>query len=257
MFVKEELINKIRDIFDLNMYEAKAWLALLSKGIASAGEVAEISGIPRSRTYDVLENLEKKGFALVKLGKPVRYIGVKPEVIIEKLKNNVQKEAREKIEYISRIKETEEFEKLKALYEQNENFHKEASASILRGKLNISNQLRDFLESATKEVLICTSLLDIYPRLSSFKTIVDTLKKRGIKIKIAMSGEEDKIKEVSEKIGIKIKKIDINAKFFIVDKKEALFYISPYEEREQIALWLNSPFFIQSIAFLFDKVIKS
>jgi sugar-specific transcriptional regulator TrmB len=50
---------------------------LLSKGIASAGEIAEISGVPRSRAYDVLEGLEKRGFALERLGKPVKYIGVK------------------------------------------------------------------------------------------------------------------------------------------------------------------------------------
>ena len=65
--MKQELINKIRDYFDLNVYETKVWLALLGKGIASAGEVAGISKVPRSRTYDVLETLEKKGFAIVKL----------------------------------------------------------------------------------------------------------------------------------------------------------------------------------------------
>mgnify|MGYP001575302746 FL=1 len=84
MLVKTELVSKIKDYFDLNIYETKVWLALLGKGIASAGEVAEISRVPRSRTYDVLESLEKKGFAIVKLGKPVKYIGVKPKLILEK-----------------------------------------------------------------------------------------------------------------------------------------------------------------------------
>ena len=87
MLIKQDLINKIRDYFSLNIYETKVWLALLRKGIASAGEVASISGVPRSRTYDVLENLEKKGFAIVKLEKPVKYIGVKPQIILEKIKN--------------------------------------------------------------------------------------------------------------------------------------------------------------------------
>ena len=67
MLVKQELINKIKDYFDLNVYETKIWLALLGKGVASAGEIATISGVPRSRTYDVLESLEKKGFSIVKL----------------------------------------------------------------------------------------------------------------------------------------------------------------------------------------------
>ena len=86
MIVKQELVKKIKDYFDLNVYETKVWLALISKGVASAGEVASISGVPRSRAYDVLETLEKRGFALVKIGKPVKYMGVKPKIILEKLK---------------------------------------------------------------------------------------------------------------------------------------------------------------------------
>ena len=103
MLVKQELISKIKDYFDLNIYETKVWLALLGKGIASAGEVAEISGVPRSRAYDVLEGLEKKGFAIMKIGKPVKYLGIKPRMILEKLKNNVRTNAEEKIVTLSGI----------------------------------------------------------------------------------------------------------------------------------------------------------
>ena len=35
MLVKEELIGKIRNYFELNIYETKVWLALLGKGSAS------------------------------------------------------------------------------------------------------------------------------------------------------------------------------------------------------------------------------
>src|SRR3990167_7059100 len=92
MLLKQDLVRKVRDYFSMNIYEAKVWLALLNKGVASAGEIASASGVPRSRTYDVLESLEKRGFAIAKLGKPVKYIGVKPRAIIEKLKNNVRSE---------------------------------------------------------------------------------------------------------------------------------------------------------------------
>jgi len=66
MVLKSELVRKLKGYFDLNIYETKVWLALLSKGISSAGEIAEISGVPRSRTYDVLESLEKRGFVIQK-----------------------------------------------------------------------------------------------------------------------------------------------------------------------------------------------
>jgi sugar-specific transcriptional regulator TrmB len=50
MIIKPELVKKIKDYFGLNIYETKVWMALLGKGIASAGEMAEQSGVPRSRT---------------------------------------------------------------------------------------------------------------------------------------------------------------------------------------------------------------
>ena len=102
MIIKQELIKQIKEHFNLNIYETKVWLALIGRGVASAGEIAEISGVPRSRTYDVLESLEKQGFAIMKLGKPVKYIAVKPNVIIEKLKSNAIRNADEKIKTIKK-----------------------------------------------------------------------------------------------------------------------------------------------------------
>jgi len=116
MMLNQELVKKIKDYFGLNIYETKVWLALISKGIASAGEIAEISGVPRSRTYDVLESLEKREFAIVKLGKPVKYMGVKPKIILEKLKNNTLRNAEERVKILSKIKDTEEFTQLEELY---------------------------------------------------------------------------------------------------------------------------------------------
>src|SRR3989344_8869753 len=97
MIIKQELVKRIKEYFNLNIYETKVWLALLSKGVASAGEIAEMSGVPRSRTYDVLESLEKNGFAMQKIGKPVKYFAVKPIAVIEKLKKNTQEEMNDKI----------------------------------------------------------------------------------------------------------------------------------------------------------------
>src|SRR4030042_38870 len=91
MILSQELINRIKDHFDLNLYETKVWLALLSKGVASVGEVAALSRVPRSRTYDVLESLEKKGFAIIRMGKPVKYLGGKPQIILERNNQECQK----------------------------------------------------------------------------------------------------------------------------------------------------------------------
>src|SRR3989338_3185272 len=53
MIVKDEFIKKLRAAFDLNIYEVKIWTALLSKGVAAAGELSDMSNVPRSRSYYV------------------------------------------------------------------------------------------------------------------------------------------------------------------------------------------------------------
>ena len=256
MLVKQEMINKIKDYFDLNVYETKVWLALIGKGSASAGEIAEISGVPRSRTYDVLETLEKKGFAIVKLGKPVKYLGVKPRMILEKLRNNVRTEADERIQGLSNIKDTEEFAQLEELYKGGiEPIKREDISAAIKGKSNISNYLREIIREAKKDVLICTNVKDILSKAKLFQQTFDVLKKANIKIKLCLSGEETLIKKAETELGIKVKKVDIDAKFFIIDRSEILFYLSKPESKEESAIWLNSGFFSEYFAALFELAL--
>ena len=255
MLVKSDLIAKIRDYFELNIYETKVWLALLGKGSASAGEIASISGVPRSRTYDVLESLEKKGFAIIKLGKPVKYLGVKPRIILEKLKNNVRTDAEERFK--SLLKVTDEFNQLEELYNVGISPVKreDVSASI-RGRSTISNHLKEIIDSAKKEVIICTNLKEMKLKERLFTDTFDLLKKNNIKIKIALSGNPEEIKRFSEEIKIKVKAVEIDAKFFIVDRKEVLFYLKKESDKNDQAIWLNSEFFSEAFAKLFEIAIQ-
>jgi len=254
MLVKQELITRIKDYFDLNIYETKVWLALLEKGVASAGEIAEMSKVPRSRTYDVLENLERKGFAIVKIGKPVKYIGIKPRAILERLKNDIRKNAQEELGYLLKIKDTEEFAKLESIYKEGINPVKREELSLaLKGKSSISGYLKEIIKNAKKEIIICTNAGDIRSKIRLFRHTLSFLENSGIKVRIALSGDETLIKQMQALLGVKIEKIDIDAKFFIIDRKEILFYLSKERSGEDdLAIWLNSEFFAMAFAGLFE-----
>lgn len=261
MLVKQDMLNKIKDYFDLNLYETKVWLALLGKGIASAGQIAQISNVPRSRTYDVLESLEKKGFAIVKLGKPVKYIGVKPQIVIEKLKNNVKKNAQDRIKDLGKVKETEEFDKLLKIYNEGINpVKREDVSAAIKGRSNISNYLKEILQEAEKEVIICTNAKDLVSKIKLFKNTIDKLKEEKIKVSVALSGNPELVKKASEVLDMEIVRTDIEAKFFIVDRREILLYLNKSSEKDtsadDIAIWINSEFFAQSFGELFDKAVS-
>ena len=258
MLIKQDLVKKVRDYFNLNIYETKIWLALLKKGMVTAGEAAAVSGVPRSRTYDVLESLEKRGFAIVKLEKPIKYIGIKPRIILEKLKNNVRKDAEEKIIELSDIKNTDEFSKLESLYKMGmEPIKKEDISVALKGKSNISNHIKEIIRNAEKEVIICTNVEELISKQKLFSQTFEVLEKSGVKIKVALSGNLNLIKQIENKFKIKFKKININAKFFIIDRKEILFYLSKNQSEEDIAIWLNSEFFSKAFASLFERAMKA
>ena len=258
MIIKNELIKKIKGYFDLNIYETKVWLALLSRGISSAGEIAELSSVPRSRTYDVLESLEKRGFVIQKIGKPVKYMAIKPEIVIEKLKNNTMKNAEEKLKTLSNLKDTKEYEELKQLHKTGvEPIKNHELSSSIKGRQNLYAQIRDVMENAEKYVYMITSSYELISKEKMFSDLFKKLKKRKTDIKIIVP-EED-IKRLEKKFNVPIKSKKINARFVIADKNEVIFTIKPHANTHDdfdYGIWINSPYFVNSLSYMFELAWK-
>lgn len=255
MIVKPELVKRIKEHFSLNIYETKVWLALLSRGIASAGEIAELSGVPRSRTYDVLESLEKEGFAIAKLGKPVKYIAVKPTTVVEKLKTTTLKKANDNVKMLANLKETKEYAELEELYDTGiEPIRHDSMSGAIKGKANIFNHIKELLEGAKKEAIICTSVSEVNEKSRIFSSLFNNLTKKKINVKIALSGEESEIKKINNKFKINAQKLNIDSRFFAIDKEQVLFMLSQnVKDEDELGVWINSDFFVNSLAFLFEK----
>ena len=260
MIAKQELIRKLKGYFDLNIYETKVWLALLSKGISSAGEIAEISGVPRSRTYDVLESLEKRGFVIQKLGKPVKYIAVRPEIVIEKLKNNTVKHAEERIKTLVDLKETVEYKELQELHKTGiEPIKNHELSTSIKGRSNLYLQMRAIMESAEKSVYLTSSAYELASKQKMFKDTFTKLKKRKVDIKVMIGDNEEEAKKLTKKLGIEVRSKPINARFVIADNTELIFTIKPTNVHEDFdyGVWINSPFFTSSLSYMFDLAWKS
>ncbi|HEU5100267.1 MAG TPA: helix-turn-helix domain-containing protein [Roseiflexaceae bacterium] len=71
----------------LNKYEAEAYAALLQHGPLTGYELGKRSGVPLSRSYEILERLTVKGLALVQPGDPPRYIGEEPQQFLERTRS--------------------------------------------------------------------------------------------------------------------------------------------------------------------------
>ena len=69
----------------LTTYEARAYVALVTRDSFTAAQVARQANLPRQRIYDVLSTLVEKGLASARPGTVVKYAAVAPDAAIERL----------------------------------------------------------------------------------------------------------------------------------------------------------------------------
>lgn len=74
----------------LNKYEAEAYYTLLMHGALTGYEVGKYSQVPGSRSYEILERLLEKGFALVQPGDPPRYSAQDPHSVFERFRSTME-----------------------------------------------------------------------------------------------------------------------------------------------------------------------
>ena len=262
MIVKEEFLSKLRRFFSLNLYEVKIWTALLSRGVSTAGELSDIANVPRSRSYDVLESLEKKGFVIMKLGKPIKYIAVPPKEVVERVKKNVTEYAKEEIKKLSDLKNTEIVDELSALHTQGVELVEPADLSgSLRGRHNLYNHLELTIRNAEESVTLMTTSQGFLRKVEGLKPTFEKLKKRGVKIRIAAPITKESVSALKELQGIaEVKHTDNKARFCIVDGKEVIFMVLDDTEVHptyDIGIWVNTPFFASALENLFELAWKN
>ncbi|MEM4648125.1 MAG: helix-turn-helix domain-containing protein [Candidatus Pacearchaeota archaeon] len=252
----KEIANRIRAIFGLNEYETKVWLALLFKGVSTIGEIYELSGVPRSRVYDVLESLERKGFVIMKIGKPLKYMAIHPEDVIEKIKLNLINEAKEKIKIFDNIKNTEEYKYLNNLFDkQIKTVNVEDAISIIKGKFNINSLLRSTIQNAKKNIIIVTNADNIHNEAKIIKPFINKLEKEKVNLILAANCNDYLAKKISADLGIKIRKIDIDARLIVID--DNVFIINKENEtKNEYAINIKSNFFSSSIKNLLNSYLN-
>ena len=261
MIVKEEFLSKLRRYFGLNLYEVKIWAALLSRGVSTAGELSDIANVPRSRSYDVLESLEKKGFVIMKVGKPIKYIAVPPKEVVERVKKNLKVESEQAVQKLEDMKKTEVIDELDTLHTQGVELVEPTDLSgSLKGRHNLYNHLELTVRNAEKTVTIMTTSQGLMRKIEGLKPVFEQIKKRGVKVRIAAPLSKDNqpaVKDLGEVA--EIRHTSAKARFVIVDGKEIIFMIMDDAEVHptyDVGIWVNTPFFANALDQLFDLAWK-
>ncbi len=142
-------IRKLMDSLNLTSYESKAYLALVEMGTLTVSRLSEISGIPRSKCYDVLRGLILKGMVSKVSSKPVKYQALPPELAFNNRVSQLSDEISKKIEKAEKTKkQLLNFLKVKGT------LSKEIKILFLENIRSITSAIENDVVKAEKEILI-------------------------------------------------------------------------------------------------------
>jgi sugar-specific transcriptional regulator TrmB len=169
----ESIIESLEK-FGLTRYEAKAYIGMTNLISGKAEEIARASEIPRSKIYNTLKQLDKKGFITITHTRPLEYHVVPPNEIFKNKKDEL-------------IKELESSqEKLDEIY--NDNISEiQAPVWLIKTSENIINKEIEIIKRARKSINMRIGFLlegEGQALIKAFKELP-----RGVPIKILATPE--------------------------------------------------------------------
>lgn len=262
MIVQKDFLNKLKD-FGLNTYESKLWTALLSRGVSTAGELSDIANVPRSRSYDVLESLEKKGFIIMKIGKPIKYVAVPPAEVLERVKKKIQTDADKHTEVLDTLKSSQVLKELSLLHSQGIDMVDPTDLTgALKGRGNLYNHIESMVKGAKSNVDIMTTSEGLIRKADFLKTILQKKSKTAkLKVRIAAPLTKETDRAVKELKGLAdVKNVSkVKARFCLVDGTQMTFMLMDDAEVHptyDVGVWVNTPFFTSAMHGMFESEWK-
>ncbi|VVB63783.1 HTH-type sugar sensing transcriptional regulator TrmBL1 [uncultured archaeon] len=226
--MKESIVEGLKKI-GLTEYEAKAYAALVGLGEATARDIHDASGVPRTRIYDILRDLTNKGFVEFVEGSPTYYRVVDPDLVMERIRD-------EFVEAIDKSK--------KELRNLNLEVYGSSPIWCVRSEWGIKNRIRDFLAKAD------TGKLTIFCRNPAFlREYRSDLKRRKATILVddlsKFKGSGLELKEMKKHFAEQFNDTTVEGVTFRVDcilintGKESL--IISYMGGEKLAIIIKMP----------------
>ncbi len=190
--VSETTRRALKD-FGLTEYEVKAYIALVEAGPMPASQLSTTATIPYSKIYEILGNLERKGWVESEQGRPSKYFPKPPATALES--------SRVRMENTLKSSQSEAMSELQPLYEKK-GVQERPDIWIVRGQNNILDRIRETLGRTKRELLVA---MPVVPEsvISIATPLLSLMSSRGIKVSImvpSLTGKDSirKLKGLAE-----------------------------------------------------------
>ncbi|ACV48375.1 MULTISPECIES: TrmB family transcriptional regulator [Halomicrobium] len=166
----DDLIDVLEDA-GLSPYQAEAYVTLLELGSASATDIADACDVPDPRIYDVLRDLESKGYIETYQQDSLTARAHDPETVLDDLRSRSS-------EYLSAAEEIED--------RWNQPAVAEHEVSIVKRFETVMNRAREIIDNAEKQIQIAVDV----DQFHSLKDALGDARDRGVHVKLSLCTRE-------------------------------------------------------------------
>ena len=242
---KEKLIELLNEELGLTPYESKAYIALLLHGPLSPRGVNQKSGIPRPRTYDVLNSLIGKGLLMEQPGRPTMYAAVDPRVGLEKMMMELERKMLRQLEEKRKTADRLSSSLSKLHDKSREVTVKEERVWVTRRDSAFIARYCEAIRNIEKEFVVATP--DIRPPEKELLEAVKHVLNKDKTVRVIRQitpywarGELDNYEKLI-RLGDQVKHLKYDGlRFAIFDKKDTVLVLPP-ERDSQLAVWISLP----------------
>ncbi len=243
---------KALKLMGLTEYETQSYVALTSLISANATDISVNANVPRSKVYEVLKNLVKKGFVEMSRGKPLIFTVIPPHEVFLKHRNS--------------IKETMDMAEAELNHVYESQIPKvPAPIWLLHGHEKIVNKEMEIISRAEESLFIMGGLM--FPgEPQMLKEQLQKPIKKGVSIRVLTAPKctVDHIEVPTQEI---IKDLSLDLKFFPVpfiklvvrDKKEMLIAFCKLSEdtalsETAIGIWNQYQEFVDTVSGIYEFI---
>ena len=262
-YEKDPKLNEYKVLFDrmleeltkfgLTPNQSKIYMYLGKYGAQTALLVSKFLKLPRTETYQLVNNLQKKGIVSVIFGHPLRYVALPFGNAMEML-IDTQRE---------RVKELEKGQKkLEKIWNQipdflvDQDLTRETKLQILQGQTQIFSQINKMYANTKKEFLIFGSEKDFLRFYHA--DFFELIKNSKHDVKILTSCSKDTMYVFKGFPRTRIKRVQDSATqnlcFIIKDDAQLIFFVrnNPQKSQDLQAVLTDSRSLITSMKQLFN-----
>lgn len=227
-------------------------------GPVKASEVSFFGGVPRTKTYGAIKELERKGLLRIVPGKPDIYAPRSPTEVLMPMVSRLNRDLADAEEVVQSLSITYESGK----YVRRDTPKEAEEFWQMEGRQNVINKLNQIFSQASKSVNYCTSSAGLVRAYKAHSESLAKAQQRGASIRILapVTRETSALaREMSEIINFKVLDRPFGENLITIDSRELVVTESKPEDLrtdrgQDQCIWTTNRLLVELHEQLFERV---